>query len=95
MILDNQNSSLLIVKSSCRSTLIGNRAMTSPLSCMNRTSWRTTLYGAMAALATWAMDMQDPAWLATAGKVIMALSVFLLGKNARDRYVSSEDEGAN
>ena len=41
------------------------------------------------------MDMPDPAWLATAGKVIMALSIFHLGKNARDRMVSSEDEGVN
>ena len=68
--------------------------MTSKLSCMKKTSWKTTLYGALAALGTWAMDAQDPAWLATAGKVMMALSVFLLGKNARDRNVSSEDEGA-
>ena len=40
------------------------------------------------------MDTPDPAWLATVGKVVMALSIFLLGKNARDRDVSSEDEGA-
>jgi len=39
------------------------------------------------------MDMPDPEWLATAGKVLMAVSVFLLGKNARDRDVSSENEG--
>jgi hypothetical protein len=68
--------------------------MTSKLSCMKKTSWKTTLYGALAALATWAMDMDDPAWLSTAGKVGLACSVFLLGKNARDRNVSSEDEGA-
>ncbi len=61
---------------------------------MNRTSWRTTLYGLLSAISVWAMDTPDPEWIATAGKVVMALSVFLLGKNARDRYVSSEDEGA-
>ena len=62
---------------------------------MKKTSWRTTLYSFFAAVSVWAMDMPDPAWLATAGKVIMALSIFLLGKNARDRMVSSEDEGVS
>jgi hypothetical protein len=61
---------------------------------MKKTSWRTTFYGLLSAVSVWAMDTPDPAWLATAGKVMMALSVFLLGKNARDRHVSSEDEGA-
>ena len=61
---------------------------------MVKTSWKTTLYGALSALSVWAMEVPDPAWLGTVGQVLMALSVFLLGKNARDRDVSSEDEGA-
>ena len=38
------------------------------------------------------MGVDDPAWLATAGKALMAISVFFLGKNARDRDVISEME---
>ena len=58
-----------------------------------KTSFKTTLYGLLSAISVWAMDMPDPEWLATAGKVLMAVSIFLLGKNARDRDVSSEEEG--
>ena len=60
---------------------------------MGKTSYKTTLYGLLSAISVWAMEVPDPEWIATGGKVLMALSVFLLGKNARDRDVSSEDEG--
>ena len=60
-----------------------------------KTSWKTTMAGLLGAIATWASGVQDPAWIATAGKVLMAVSIFWLGKSARDRGVSSEDEGAN
>ena len=53
---------------------------------------KITLSGLAGAIATYLMGVDDPAWLTTAGKVLMALSVFFLGKNARDRDVTSEME---
>ena len=55
-------------------------------------SYKTTLWGLAGAIATYLMGLDDPAWLATLGKALMALSVFFLGKNARDRDVTSEME---
>tara|TARA_B100001971_G_C18078348_1_gene476893 strand:+ start:139 stop:327 length:189 start_codon:yes stop_codon:yes gene_type:complete len=57
-----------------------------------RKSYKTTLWGLAGAIATYLMGLDDPAWLATLGKALMALSVFFLGKNARDRDVTSEME---
>ena len=57
-----------------------------------RKSYKTTLWGLAGAIATYLMGLEDPAWLATAGKALMALSVFFIGKNARDRDVTSEME---
>ena len=51
-----------------------------------------TLSGLAGSIAKYLMGVDDPAWLATAGKALMALSVFFLGKNARDRDVTSEME---
>ena len=48
---------------------------------------KITLSGLAGAIATYLMDVDDPAWLAAAGKALMALSVFFPGKNARDRDV--------
>ena len=53
-------------------------------------SYKTTLWGLAGAIATYLMGLDDPAWLATLGKALIALSVFFLGKNARDRDVTSE-----
>ena len=55
-------------------------------------SYKTTLWGLAGAIATYLMGLDDPAWLATLGKALIALSVFFLGKNARDRDVTSEME---
>ena len=46
---------------------------------------KITLSGLAGTIATYLMGVDDPAWLATAGKALMVLSVFFLGKNARDR----------
>jgi hypothetical protein len=59
----------------------------------NKSSWKTSLSGLAAALGTALTQIEDPAWLKLAGSILMAVSVYLLGKNARDRDVSSEDEG--
>ena len=61
---------------------------------MIKTSWRTTFYGLLTAISVWAVDVPDPSWIPVAGKFLMAVSIFLLGKNARDRGVTSADEGA-
>ena len=57
-----------------------------------RKSFRTTLWGLAGAIATYLMGLDAPLWLANTGKALMALSVFFLGKNARDRDVTSEME---
>ena len=46
----------------------------------------------LSAIGLYLAGLEDPAWLATAGKAISAISVFLLGLNSRDRNVTSEME---
>lgn len=58
-----------------------------------KTSWKTTLAGVAASLGTAMTAMENPT-LILAGKILLALSVYFLGTSARDRDVSSEDEGA-
>jgi len=58
-------------------------------------SYITTLWGLAGAIATYLMGVDDPAWLSTFGKALMAVSVFFLGKNARDRDVTSEMENGS
>ncbi len=53
---------------------------------------KITLSGLAGAIASYLMGVDDPAWLTTAGKALITLSVFFLGKNARDRDVTSEME---
>ena len=44
------------------------------------------------AIATYLMGVEDIAWVSTFGNALMAISLFFMGKNARDRDVTSEME---
>ena len=57
-----------------------------------RKSWITTGFGLLGCIGTFLAGVDDPAWLASIGKFLAAISIFLLGKNARDRNVTSEME---
>ena len=59
-----------------------------------KTSWKSTLAGAITALGTYLSGLDDPEYLATIGKVLMAVGTFILGAVARDNSVSSEEAGA-
>ena len=59
-----------------------------------KTSWKSTLAGAVTALGTYLSGLDDPEYLATIGKVLMAVGTFILGAVARDNSVSSEEAGA-
>ena len=39
------------------------------------------------------MQVDDPAYISLIGNIMLALSLFMLGKTARDRGITSEDEG--
>lgn len=64
-----------------------------PESEAKKTSWKTTLFGAMAAIGTYLATIHDPAWISTVGTILVGLSTALLGFSARDNNVSSEDAG--
>lgn len=57
-------------------------------------SWKTTLFGALAALGTYLATVQDPEWLQYVGKGLVMVGPLLLGLFARDNNVSSEQAGA-
>jgi len=57
-----------------------------------RKSYKTTLWGMAGAIATYLMGVEDIAWVSTFGNALMAISLFFMGKNARDRDVTSEME---
>ena len=59
-----------------------------------KTSWKTTLFGALSALGAYLVTVPDPAWLATLGKALCVIGPGLLGFFARDNNKSSEDVGA-
>ena len=59
-----------------------------------KTSWKSTLAGAITALGTYLSGLDDPEYLATIGKVLMAVGTFILGAVTRDNSVSSEEAGA-
>lgn len=54
------------------------------------TSWRTTLAGAIGALGTFLVTVNEPAWLPIVGQILVGLSLFLMGATARDNKVTSE-----
>ena len=60
-----------------------------------KTSWKTSASGIAASIGTALTQIEDPAWVKMLGSVMLAVSVYLLGANARDRDVTSEDEGVN
>lgn len=57
-------------------------------------SWKTTLSGAIAALGSYLITVDDPAWLQVVGQVFLALGMLLMGGTARDNKVTSEEVGA-
>lgn len=57
-------------------------------------SWRTTLSGAIAALGSYLITLDDPAWLQVGGQVLLALGMLLMGGTARDNKVTSKEAGA-
>jgi len=60
---------------------------------MIRTSWKTTISGICGSIGTALMQVDDPAYISLIGNIMLALSLFMLGKTARDRGITSEDEG--
>ena len=60
-----------------------------------RKSYKTTLWGLAGAIATYLMGVDHIEYVATFGKALMAISVFFIGKNARDRDVTSEMENGS
>lgn len=57
-------------------------------------SWKTTLGGAISALGTYLATVDDPAWLSLVGQIFVGLGVLIIGMNARDNTVTSEEAGA-
>ena len=60
-----------------------------------RKSYKTTLWGLAGAIATYLMGVEDIAWVSTFGSALMAISLFFMGKTARDRDVTSEMENGS
>ncbi len=59
-----------------------------------KSSWKTTLCGALAALGAFLVNVPDPAWVATVGKVLVGVATAALGFFARDNDKTSNDVGA-
>ncbi len=57
-------------------------------------SWKTTLGGALGALGTYLITVDDPAWLQIVGQVFVGLGILIIGANARDNGVTSKQAGA-
>lgn len=57
-------------------------------------SWKTTLFGSVAALGAYLSTIHDPGWIAPLGQFMQAIGVFALGAVARDNSVTSEQAGA-
>lgn len=57
-------------------------------------SWRTTLGGALGALGTYLITVDDPAWLQIVGQVFLGLGLLIVGSSARDNGVTSKKAGA-
>ena len=56
-------------------------------------SWRTTVFGILAAAGTGLLAVKDPAWVATLGQIMAAIGAAGVGLSARDNKVSSEQAG--
>lgn len=59
---------------------------------MNK-SWKTTVCGAVVALGTFFTTQTDWSWEPIVGKILTGVGVFLMGLFARDKDVSSEQQG--
>lgn len=57
-------------------------------------SWKTTLGGALGALGTYLISVDDPAWLQIVGQVFVGLGILIIGASARDNSVTSKQAGA-
>lgn len=57
-------------------------------------SWKTTLGGALGALGTYLVTVDDPAWLQIIGQVFIGLGMLVMGLSARDNGVTSKEAGA-
>lgn len=58
-----------------------------------KSSWKTTVAGAVAALGAYFSSMPDT-WAHVAGQIMTAAGTFLIGLFARDNNVTSEQAGA-
>lgn len=56
-------------------------------------SWKTTLAGAIGALGVYLSSQSQYSWAPTAGQILTGLGTFLIGMFARDKDVSSEQQG--
>ena len=54
-------------------------------------SWKTSIGGVLTAIGAVAVQVQEPAWIATIGAGLIAVGSLLMGVSARDNNVSSED----
>lgn len=57
-------------------------------------SWKTTVFGIMAAAGTGLLAVKDPSWVATLGQIMAAIGAAGIGMSARDNDKSSEQVGA-
>jgi hypothetical protein len=57
-------------------------------------SWKTSLFGLIASLSVWAASATNvPHWLNLAGELSLSLGIAGVGIQARDKNVSSEQQG--
>jgi len=54
-------------------------------------SWQTTVAGILTSVGLALSNMEDPAWMAGVGQVLMGVSVAFMGIVARDNNKSSEE----
>jgi hypothetical protein len=57
------------------------------------TSWKTTIFGLIGAIGAYCVTVPDPSWLSYVGKFLVVLSPAAMGYFARDKDVSSEQQG--
>jgi len=53
------------------------------------TSWKTTLFGAIAALGVYFTTVPSPSWVPIMGQVMLGAGTFLTGMFAKDSNVSN------
>lgn len=59
-----------------------------------KSSWKTTVFGIIAAAGTGLLAVKDPSWVATLGQIMAAVGAAGVGLAARDNDKSSEQVGA-